>query len=433
MTTWVRNSDDAGETTIGAVLHTAVNLYYTDSDELGIIKKEGLRFVHDFKHSTGATIAPDGFNTFVGLEAGNLTMGSTATDVAHGSYNTVVGYRALLQNTTGQSNCGVGYRVLQDNTTGDYNCGMGRRALHDNIVGIANNAIGHGAMFTNTSGSYNVAMGYHALYTLNSDRNVGVGHNALFSATTIVDTVALGYHAGYNITTASRCVALGAYALFSNVSGQYNTGVGKDALYSNQDGQQNTGIGYQALYALVSGNANTALGIAALRYYTGGTAASTMANCTGIGNGSRVSGDNQVQLGNASTTTYAYGAVQNRSDERDKADIRDTVLGLDFIMKLRPVDFRWDMRDDYMVLDDDGAVVQILNKDGSKKRSRYHHGLIAQELQQVLQANGIDFGGFQDHSVNGGRDVLTIGYTELIGPLIKAIQELEQRIKALGG
>ena len=52
----------------------------------------------------------------------------------------------------------------------------------------------------------------------------------------------------------------------------------------------------------------------------------------------------------------------------------------------------------------------------------------------------VDFGGFQDHSVNGGDDVLTIGYSELIGPMLKSIQELlaiarsiESRLSLLEG
>ena len=35
-----------------------------------------------------------------------------------------------------------------------------------------------------------------------------------------------------------------------------------------------------------------------------------------------------------------------------------------------------------------------------------------------------DFGGVQDHKINGGQDVYSIGYSEFIGPLTKAIQEL---------
>jgi trimeric autotransporter adhesin len=44
---------------------------------------------------------------------------------------------------------------------------------------------------------------------------------------------------------------------------------------------------------------------------------------------------------------------------------------------------------------------------------------------------GIDFSGYQDHSFNGGKDVLTLAYESLIPPLIKAIQELNERIKQL--
>ena len=72
-----------------------------------------------------------------------------------------------------------------------------------------------------------------------------------------------------------------------------------------------------------------------------------------------------------------------------------------------------------------------LTHDGSKKRTRYHHGLIAQEVETLLQSRGIDFGGYRDHTIKGGEDVKTIGYTELIAPLIKAIQELSAKVEAL--
>jgi hypothetical protein len=72
-----------------------------------------------------------------------------------------------------------------------------------------------------------------------------------------------------------------------------------------------------------------------------------------------------------------------------------------------------------------------ITHDGSKKRNRFHHGLIAQEVKAVLDAKGIDFGGFQDHSLKGGDDVLSIGYEELIAPMLKAIQELSAEVAAL--
>ena len=41
----------------------------------------------------------------------------------------------------------------------------------------------------------------------------------------------------------------------------------------------------------------------------------------------------------------------------------------------------------------------------------------------------IDFGGYQDHTINGGLDQLSIGYQELFSPLIKSIQELNTKLK----
>ena len=161
-----------------------------------------------------------------------------------------------------------------------------------------------------------------------------------------------------------------------------------------------------------------------------------------------------MQLGDSATTTYVYGTVQNRSDIRDKADVRDTILGLDFIKSLRPVDYKWDMRDDYKPERPDIKMPEVsdenyeelkaeydriiaewleackhenIKRDGSKKRSRYHQGFIAQEVQAL----DVDFGGLQDHSIKGGHDVLSIGYDEIIAPLVKAVQEQQAMIDSL--
>jgi hypothetical protein len=207
-----------------------------------------------------------------------------------------------------------------------------------------------------------------------------------------------------------------------------NSIVGNGALQLNTTGSNNTAIGDNALYSNTTGSNNTAIGNNA--NYTGGI---VYTNNTCLGANSIVSGSNQVQLGDNQTTTYCCGAVQNRSDVRDKTDIIDTQLGLDFINKLRPVDFRWDYRQSYTeTVIQDGKPTQIKHtSDGSKKRNRYHHGLIAQEVKDVMTSMNIDFGGYQDHSVNGGEDVLTIGYVELITPMIKAIQEMNTKIQEL--
>ena len=154
-------------------------------------------------------------------------------------------------------------------------------------------------------------------------------------------------------------------------------------------------------------------------------------------------------MGDSNTTTYAYGAVQNRSDLRDKTDVRDTTLGLNFVMSLRPVDYKWDMRDfyrpaapvppedlsneqamaDYEVAKAawaEASKLENITHDGSKKRTRYHHGFIAQEVMALNSG----FGGIQDHKIAGGDDVLSLGYDEMIAPLVKAIQELKAEFDA---
>ena len=205
-------------------------------------------------------------------------------------------------------------------------------------------------------------------------------------------------------------------------------------------GNDNTSVGANALSLNTTGVQNTALGSGALKLAQDGTDQTAFSNTSGVGFNAAVSGSNQVQLGNPATTTYVYGTVQNRSDERDKADVRDTELGIEFIMGLRPVDGRWDMREDYTeeyqvqvgVDENEGPVfetcVRKLPKDGSKKRERFHHWFIAQEVKALCDSLGVEFGGYQDHSVNGGCDVLSLGYDEFIPPVVKAIQQCWRRL-----
>lgn len=165
--------------------------------------------------------------------------------------------------------------------------------------------------------------------------------------------------------------------------------------------------------------------------------------------------ERQIQLGNTLTTVYTYGAVQDRSDSRDKTEITDSDLGLEFINALRPVKYKWDYRDDYakalfpLPKHEDYQTEEEFDlanekhrleytaffsnpvKDGSKTRDRFHYGIIADELKETLDVLGIDFGGYQDHSVCGGADIRSVGYSELIAPMIKAIQELSKQVHDL--
>jgi hypothetical protein len=146
--------------------------------------------------------------------------------------------------------------------------------------------------------------------------------------------------------------------------------------------------------------------------------------------------------------------IARSSDKRDTFQIKDTEFGLDFIKSLRPVDYILDVRNDYITEapeypTEPASEDQIKDYEkkynewvgsrsltpivpnGENKRSRFHHGLIAQEVKSVLESKGIDFGGFQDRKIKGGEDVLGIVYEELIAPLIKSVQELSAKVEAL--
>ncbi len=204
--------------------------------------------------------------------------------------------------------------------------------------------------------------------------------------------------------------------------------------------EMNTAVGHDALTNLNNDNYNNAFG------YQANVMPSSLTNTTAIGAFSHTVGDNLVQLGNTDCTTSVFGAVISRADRRDTAEERETILGLSFINKLTPIDFKWDYRSDYFELTEVEVEVENIGSpptisrkrnrvsipyDGTKKRSRYHHGFMAQDIQQIISDTGIDFAGLQDHGVGGGEDILSLGYAELIAPMVKAIQELSQRIEEL--
>jgi hypothetical protein len=101
------------------------------------------------------------------------------------------------------------------------------------------------------------------------------------------------------------------------------------------------------------------------------------------------------------TSLYAENVYRTNeyslSDREAKTSITATDLGLSFINKLEPVSYKWKKSDDDIK----------------------HYGLIAQDVASVLSGTGI--------SIDGK----TISYTELISPMIKAIQELSTKLKQL--
>ena len=351
------------------------------------------------------------------------------------------------------------WALLSSSGTGDFvpspriNLVWGINAFLGNESGMYNVALGYGSMRASKQGSYNVALGSYTLASITTGaENIALGSNALNQTTEGAYNVGVGPRALHYNMTGSYNTGVGCQALLANTEGHYNVGIGLSALSTNTLGNGNVGVGQGTLNNNIIGSNNTAVGTGALSssaaYYnmSNNTAIGSNAgvlygpytNITALGYNSPISGSNQVQLGNSATTTYVYGTVQNRSDIRDKEDVVDSKLGIDFIRGLRAVEGVWDLREDYYdvaeTTSETGLPITTRTpkaKDGSKKRSRKHQWFIAQEVKELCDRLGVDFGGYQDHSINGGGDVLSLGYDEFIPPAVKAIQECWQRLDKL--
>ena len=195
--------------------------------------------------------------------------------------------------------------------------------------------------------------------------------------------------------------AIGYHTLLSNLTGVSNTFVGTEAGLNQTSGSTNTGIGVNALYSNETGSNNTAIGVNALDGQTSGN------NNTGIGRSAEVpnlTGSNQVRIGN---TDVSYAGIQVAwtitSDAKYKTDIKENKFGLDFILKLKPVDYE---------------------RISSGKREI---GFIAQDIKAILPENSDE--GFL--SYNESADCLELRYNDFIPMLVTAIQEQQKQIEEL--
>jgi len=193
--TTVRTSIGLGTADIATF--AGLSLPNTTTSTTGVIRKDNIRFLHNFQHPTGDTAVPTGQNVFLGRYAGNFTMGSEATSTSHASFNVGVGPYALFSNTLGHHNMAIGEDALFHNTTGNWNACIGASAGVDNTTGYENTFIGGTAGFYNTTGYRNVAIGQGALSSIveTVHRSVYIGAYTVASADGVDNENVIGYNA----------------------------------------------------------------------------------------------------------------------------------------------------------------------------------------------------------------------------------------------
>ena len=332
------------------------------------------------------------FATLAGTETLTNKTLTTPTVNGDGGFNTKIGTSALAALTTGVTNTAIGHNSLLLNTTGQRNTAVGHATLDANTTGSQNTALGTFALGASVSSADNVAIGYNALGVNTAAANTAVGSRALLSNTTGSQNTAIGYIAmQYNeLGTGNTVVGASAGSTFTNASA--NTLVGNGVADNLTTGSYNTVTGYQAASTLTTGSNNIVIGNAAT------TSTATVSN--------------QVVLGNSSITDLRCQdtTISAPSDIRDKTDVQDIPVGLDFINDIRPVNFEWNMRD--------GG--QVGNRQG---------GFIAQEVLAVEQQyNTRNWLGMVN---DDNPDQLVLAPAKLIPVMVKALQELSEQVEEL--
>lgn len=218
----------------------------TSSTGKGIIYKDTDLFLYDFSYGDNGVVTPLGNNLFIGFNAGNLNIGSTATATFKASQNLGIGFDTLKSLTDGYRNVGIGPSVLDACTSG-----------HNNV------AIGHQALGNLTTGLYDVSIGTEALYRLKTGRGTtGIGYNAGHSANGYYNLY-LGYQAGLGVN--------------NQTTGHYNTMLGGKSGFATTTGSGNIFIGYQAGNSVTTGGYNIIIG------YDDDTPTATTSNHLNIG------------------------------------------------------------------------------------------------------------------------------------------------------
>ena len=223
-------------------------------------------------------------NVFVGYEAGKNNDGAS---------NTLIGYQAGVSNSLGYGNSFYGYESGHQNTEGYRNTFLGQYAGHNNETSYQNTFVGYNAGYHNEA-NLNTFLGFAAgMSNRDGLYNVGVGAFAGGSHLSNRDlgdgNVILGYEAGLFANGLEYNVLGGYRAGYNLTTGNNNVFLGQEAGQNMKTGHSNVAIGIDALRASFEDNRSVAVGDSALMKTTvgGNTAVGSKAgleNTTGSGN-----------------------------------------------------------------------------------------------------------------------------------------------------
>lgn len=422
-------------------------------------------------------------SVFIGSNSGisddgsnyNAAIGENALyENISGQYNGSLGYKAAYNNTSGDRNLSIGAYSMYNNATGSHNTALGIDAgkgssgasfsdcvfvgfqagmnnVNDNKLFIDNSNTSSpliGGDFSSnqvdingtikitggTPGAGKVltsdANGLASWITpsssassidnlndaVNSGTKLFIGTNAGLNNQGLYNT-GIGYESMKLNSYGGDNTAIGFKTLDANTNGSGNTAVGHVALGGNTTGGGNTALGYSALSGNLTGHYNTAIGY---NTYTSGS----YSNSTAIGYGASISGNNQIHLGNTSITEIkGQVSFTQYSDGRVKNQVEENVPGLEFINRLRPVTYHFDIEKENQIM----GIYQTASTKHNEIDSIRFTGFIAQEVEEVAKACDYNFSGVK--TPKNEKELYGLSYSEFVVPLVKAVQEQQQIIE----
>lgn len=337
-------------------------------------------------------VAKDLYTRFLIDNVEKYRLTPTSLEFRNSNNNIAIG-QGTNTDSPGEFNIGIGINAFNDNTNGENNIGIGKQALFNNANGDHNIGIGDQALFNGSIGNDNIGIGRQALFNIsNGDRNIGIGFNSLGASVNGFQNVSIGFRTGEFLSASTN------NSFFGSLSGRQLIG------------STNTCIGY-----------NSGVGGSVPTLYT---------NSTAIGANARITANNQVRIGsNLTTTIGGFQPWTNHSDGNFKTNVKEDVPGLDFVMKLRPVTYKFDIDKlkEAAGLDEDLEGNASLQKAEIQVKNQLETGFVAQEVETAARALGYDFSGVD--VPKNENDHYGLRYSTFVVPLVKAVQEQQETIK----
>lgn len=347
-------------------------------------------------------------------------------------YTTAVGSQALDSLSSGMNNTAVGVRSLENLTTGYANVAVGDLS-GSSLTSTANNnvIVGSKAGYNQFSGSYNTYIGNGAGSAQNNgDNNILIGYN----------TSAANLNGSYQLNIGNL--------IYGDLNNK-NVGIGTTTpIYPLQVSSSNTGSTYLNLENTSSGakwsmgptGSSNAAGAGKFLIYDATNSGIRLAIDTngnvGIG-GTTAPGQKLDVVGDIRTSGCLYYASSSvgtcASDKRIKKDVHPFDLGLDALLGIQPVNFKYNGLAGYQADGKEqlGVIAQQIEKSAPELVAKRMVTLHPDDKQKT-EIKVVNYGAFTYVLINSVKELYSrlVGTQDDVAALRTEITDLKQKSDA---